>query len=235
MGIGYRLQIQFITRKHRSGGGRVTPARRRRAEAPGPGARPARVGGLRPPLGGRASPGDPGLALGDWRERLPRVPGPARRLCSPPCRALVRRLPRAPQSRGAPRPLSSRENIPPARRSRQRGPALLGGKFWLSPRPRGPRRPPRPAARWPPPPPLPPRGGGRCPVRRGARVPGAGGERTPPSAPRCSVPSARPSPTLPGDLAARPENTSRESRPRAPGRSRDRTGRTAGPGIGIHS
>lgn len=71
MGIGYRLQIQFITRKHRSGGGRVTPARRRRAEASGPGARPARVGGLRPPLG----VGGPRLAAG--------VGVPCRRLPAP--------------------------------------------------------------------------------------------------------------------------------------------------------
>nr|XP_051676334.1 translation initiation factor IF-2-like [Oryctolagus cuniculus] len=195
MGIGYRLQIQFITRKHRSGGGRILPAGRPQAEAPSPQARPARGEGPRPPLEGRASPGRPRRRLLPAPSFLPL--GAAADRFSPPPRGLLltlrktpdvrgwlsatggsgfpaspalpaasapllagpwsSRLPRAPQTRGARRPLSSRENIPPASQSRERGQSFLGGKFWVSPAPSWPLAGTRGRQRWLPSRRLPPR------------------------------------------------------------------------------
>lgn len=158
MGIGYRLQIQFITENTARAGppGRRAGAARRL----GRGLRPLRVPAAPSRRAPRPLPPGPpppprGLLLTlrktpDVRGRLSATggsgcpgPGPARRLCSPPCRALIRRLPRAPQTRGAraPSPLA-RTSPRPASGRRERGQPFLGGKCWVSPRPRGARRAP---------------------------------------------------------------------------------------------
>nr|XP_027784264.1 WAS/WASL-interacting protein family member 1-like [Marmota flaviventris] len=97
MGIGFRLQIQFITRKHRLGGGRVRPAGRPQAEALGPWARLARGGGLRPRLQGRTAPKGPCRRL-PAPSFLPR--GAVADRFSPPPRGLLLTLRKTPDVRG---------------------------------------------------------------------------------------------------------------------------------------